>query len=107
MIAEMLHLFTENVVHLSEPEYDLFGNIIPGTGGTEHRARVTRTTGSIMLPTSDTRTPNSAATVWLIDHPRAIVIGDAFEFAAGDRLTVVRTEHRALDNHTTHRVYLT
>jgi hypothetical protein len=107
MIAAMLPLLTESVQHLLTPSYDLFGNMVSGATFTEHRARVTRTPGSILTLTSDTRTPNTAATVWLIDHPRKISVGDKFMFAAGDQLTVVRAEQRALGTHTTHRVYLT
>lgn len=124
MLADLLPLMTDTVRHWRGPARDLFGrqtivppselhigngiSILPGVGAiTEHRARVTYAPGSMKGQASRESIADAAATVWLIDHPHPIAIGDTFELPDAATLKVARFERRVLPNGVLHKVYLT
>jgi hypothetical protein len=94
MLADLIPLLTENVLHMFSPERDLFGNIMGGTG-TDHRARITYASGVRTGAASSANMAEAAATIWLLDHPRSIDIGDVFQLADGTLLKAIRIERRA------------
>lgn len=51
--------------------------------------------------------PNATATVWLIDHPHPIIIGDTFELPDAPALKVARLERRTVPGGVIHKVFLT
>lgn len=93
------------VRHWQTPNRDVFGRDFFDEF-TEHRARVTFGPGKLVGRASGENMPDSKATIWLIDHPRPIGIGDAFELAAGETLKAIRIERRALGACSITKVYL-
>lgn len=106
MLPELLPLMTDTVQHWLPPVRDIVGNET-SVGHTEHRARVIDSPGKALGKASQTSMPDAAATVWLIDHPRAIAIGDVFKLPLGELLKVARVERRAIAGGVLHKVYLT
>ena len=76
------------------------------TGFTEHSARVLRATGTIPAHASQSPQALPTATLWLIDHPRSIVLNDVFEIEPDSPLDVVGFDARDVDGHTLTKVYL-
>lgn len=124
MLADLLPLMTDTVRQLHAGRRDIFGRvkITPPTESwdgegvsylsaigaiTEHRARVTYSPGKMMGPASRETMPDATATVWLIDHPHPVVIGDTFELPDSAPLTVVRLERRKLPDGVLTKAYLT
>jgi hypothetical protein len=105
MFANLFNQMNETVEHWLTVTRDAFGKPT-GHTVTEHLAHVTRTPGSVLPEASKDEAPASAATIWLVDHPRAVAIGDTFSFGDGEALTVARVERRELSGHTIHKVYL-
>jgi hypothetical protein len=85
---------------------DLFGKDEAGRT-TEHRARVTYSPGKMLGPATRETMPDATATVWLIDHPHPVVIGDTFELPDSATLTVMRLERRNLPDGVLTKAYLT
>lgn len=124
MLADLLPHMTDTVRHWHEPARDLYGrstivpateewwgsglSLIPGKGTvTEHRARVTYSPGKALGRASREAMPDANATVWLIDHPHPIAIGDTFELPDAAALKVARLERRKLPGGVLDKVYLT
>jgi hypothetical protein len=124
MLADLLPLMTETVRQIHSSRRDLFGrtaiappteiwtgesvSYLPGSGtATDHRARVTYSPGKVMGLASREIMPDATATVWLIDHPHPIVIGDKFELPDSATLTVVHFERRKLPDGVLTKAYLT
>ena len=106
MLAELLPLMTDTVQHRSSPVRDLFGRVLDADA-TAHRARVVYSPGKVAGPASREAMLDATATVWLIDHPRPIAIGDTFELPGANLLKVARLERRALPGGLLFKVYLT
>ncbi|ONF95983.1 hypothetical protein [Sphingomonas jeddahensis] len=106
MLADLLPLMTDTVRQLHAGQRDLFGKVQAVTF-TDHRARVTYSPGKTLGQASREAMPDAAATVWLIDHPHPIVIGDTFELPDAATLKVARLERRKLRDGVLHKVYLT
>lgn len=106
MLADLLPLMTDTVRQLHTGKRDLFGKVQEGTS-TEHRARVTYSPGKALGQASREAMPDATATVWLIDHPHPIAIGDTFELPDAATLKVARLERRKLPGGVLHKVYLT
>ena len=124
MLADLLPLMTDTVRQIHAGRRDIFGraNITPQTESwngegvsylsavgatTEHRARVTYSPGKLLGSASRETMPDATATVWLIDHPHTVVIGDKFELPDSATLTVVRLERRKLPDGVLTKAYLT
>ncbi|KQT32689.1 hypothetical protein ASG29_13220 [Sphingomonas sp. Leaf412] len=124
MLADLLPLMTDTVRHWRDPVRDIFGretivapsenwsgnglSFSPGRGTvTLHRARVTYSPGKTLGAASNEAIANATATVWLIDHPHPIIIGDTFELPDATALKVVRLERRNLPGGVLHKVSLT
>lgn len=121
MLAELLPLMTDSVRQWHSPLRDIFGrasivppleitddgelSVIAGTKVTEHRARILHTAGTLIGPASRERERDATATVWLIDHPHAIAIGDTFELPEHGALKVIRLERRQLAGATLSKVF--
>lgn len=93
------------VTHCYPPERDIFGQAIDA-GGTSHRARVTIGPAQLTGPASGVAMPDAKATLWIIDHPRPVLIGDRFQLPGGDTLNAIRVESRTLGTRTVIKVYL-
>ncbi|WP_295560197.1 hypothetical protein [uncultured Sphingomonas sp.] len=106
MLADLLPLMTDTVRQLHAGKRDLFGKVQEDTS-TEHRARVTHSPGKALGQASREVMPDATATVWLIDHPHPIAIGDTFELPDAAALKVARLERRKLPDGVLHKVYLT
>lgn len=124
MLADLLPHMTDTVRHWRAPARNLFGHstivppseyptgsgvsLLPGKGtSTEHRARVTYSPGKALGQASREAMPDATATVWLIDHPHPIAIGDTFELPDAAALKVARLERRKLPDGVLYKVYLT
>jgi translation elongation factor EF-1alpha len=100
-------LLNETVDHWLPPIRDLFGNLI-SAGVTSHSARVILSPGELVGPASGENLANAKATVWLLNHPRQIAIGDTFGLPDGSELQAVRIETRVRPwGGSLHKVYLT
>lgn len=100
-------LLTDQVEHWLPPRYDVYGQPIPG-GTTSHPARVILSPGQMVGPASGEDLANAGATVWLIDHPRRIDIGDRFTLPNGETLEAIRVETRTRPfGGTLHKAWLT
>lgn len=106
MLADLLPLMTDTVCQIHAGRRDLFGKVEAGTT-TEHRARVTYSPGKVLGSASRETMPDATATVWLIDHPHPVVIGDTFELPNSVTFTVVRFERRKLPDGVLTKAYLT
>lgn len=106
MLADLLPLMIETVEHWKPPPRDLFGRTADVASHTVHRAKVVYGPTEKLGPVSRDNMPDSAATVWLIDHPRTILIGDTFKLPAGDVLKATRIERRMLADAVLIKVYL-
>jgi hypothetical protein len=105
MIASIRPLLNVEVHHWLPPARDIHGKQSKA-GSTPHRARVIYTPGRALGPASRQQMPDAAATIWLLNHPRPIAIGDTFEFSAGETLKVIRAEARTSGTDTISKVYL-
>lgn len=106
MLADLLPLMTDTVLHWYVTTRDIHGRVTTA-GHTEHRARIVHSPGKVLGSASRETMPDAAATVWLIDHPRPIAIGDTFELPDGAALKVARLERRVLPDGTLFKAYLT
>lgn len=106
MIAAAIRPFLNaEVHHWLPPARDIHGHDIKA-GYTAHPARVTYTAGAIIGPASMEHAANAAATIWLVNHPRPIGVGDTFELATGEILKVIRSERRTAGTDNICKVYL-
>lgn len=105
MLNEIRHLLVETVVHFDAIRRDIHGREL-SDDGTTHKARVIMSPGASLGPASRERMPDARATLWLVNHPRAIAIGDVFGLPDGERLKVIRAELRREASGTLHKVYL-
>ncbi len=106
MLTDLLPLMTDTVFQIHAGRRDLFGKVEAGRS-TEHRARVIYSPGKMLGPASREIIPDATATVWLIDHPHPVVIGDTFELPDSATLTVMRLERRNLPDGVLTKAYLT
>jgi hypothetical protein len=80
---------------------------MPANGSTSHAARVLMTPGKVIARASGEYMADAAATVWLLDHPRLIAVGDTFGLPNGSALKAVRVELRTRPwGGTVHKVFL-
>lgn len=106
MIAAAIRsLFNAEVQHWLPPIRDIHGRQVKA-GSTAHRARVTYTPGTATAAPSRERVPDATATVWLVNHPRPIALGDTIELPTGETLNVIRAEARTSGTDTIHKVFL-
>lgn len=105
MFASHSPLMNATVQHWRKPNRDVFGKEF-SDGFTEHRARVTFGPGKLIGRASGENLPDAKATIWLIDHPRPVAIGDVFEIAPGETLKAIRIERRALGACSITKVYV-
>lgn len=105
MLTDIRPLLTDRVSHWLAPTRDVFGKTI-AADKTSHAARVVRMGGEFTLPYSREKVADAKAVIWLIDHPRAVAVGDNFELADGDVLKVARAELRTERNGSLCKVYL-
>ncbi|MHA6722860.1 hypothetical protein [Sphingomonas sp. RS2018] len=106
MLADLSPLMTDVVIQLHAGERDIVGNLLWSTRS-EHLARVTYSPGKTLGPASREASPDATATMWLIDHPHPIAIGNMFELSEAVTLKVARFERRKLPDGVLHKVYLT
>jgi hypothetical protein len=105
MLSELLPLMTDTVHQLHEPVRDVHARVLYSRR-TAHHARVVETPGKILGAASRELLPDATATVWLINHPHALVIGDKLEMPAGDVLSVARLERRRYPGGVLTKAYL-
>lgn len=105
MIAAIRPLLNAEVLHWLPPVRDIHGKPTQA-GSTPHPARVVHTPGTVLGPASRERQGDAAATVWLLNHPRSIELGDTFELPTGETLKVIRAERRSDGADTLSKVYL-
>jgi hypothetical protein len=106
MIAAAIRpLLNIQVQHWLPPVRDVQGKQAKA-GSTTHAARLTHTPGTIITAASRERMADAAATVWLVNHPRPIALGDTFELPTGEALKVIRVERRASGADTISKVFL-
>jgi hypothetical protein len=106
MLADLLPLMTDTVGHRRFPTRNIVGRTVDAYI-TSHRARIVYSPGQSVGTASRQSVPDAAATVWLINHPHPITIGDTFELSDDAVLKVVRVERRSLPDGTIHKAYLT
>ena len=107
MLSDLLPLMTDRVRHWSAPARNLFGKPDDYNGATEHAARVIYSPGLSVGPASKQELAEFSATIWLIDHPRAVAIGDTFTLtSSGEIVRVVRAERRSLQRGTLTKAYV-
>lgn len=107
MLTDILPLLTDSVEHLPTIQRDIHGKIIEGAPGTMHRAKVIRKPGVIPAPASRDLMPQANATVWLIDHPSDVSIGQRFRLDAEPiPLDVIGVEVRVEGSMTLTKVHL-
>ena len=111
MLAALRPLLSEQVEHWLELARDVHGRPVKVSpageaGSTKHPARVIRMDGEVVMPFSRSPMADAKATLWLIDHPRPVAVGDTFELAGGEVLTVARAELRTVPGGTLSKVYL-
>lgn len=105
MFAAHRPLMNSTVRHWQTSVRDLFGKET-ASGFTEHPARVTYGPGKLIGRASGENMADAKATVWLIDHPRPVAIGETFELADGETLKAIRIERRTLGAASITKVYL-
>ncbi len=105
MLADLSPLMTETVQHWMPPLRDIHGRET-SRGHTNHLARVTYSPGDRIGVASRENSADAAATVWLVDHPRTIAIGDVFKLSTGDTLKAIRIERRTIGGGVLSKVYL-
>lgn len=105
MLSTLRKMMTDQVEHWLPPIRDIHGKPV-SAGSTRHAARVTYTPGVLVGPASNEFAANAAATVWLLDHPRPVVIGDTFTLPNGETLKAIRVEHRSTGANTITKAYL-
>jgi hypothetical protein len=106
MLADLLPLMTDTVRQQHGAGFDLFGKV-QGSYATDHRARITYSPGESLGQASRENVADATATVWLIDHPHPVAIGDIFELPDSAPLKVARLERRKLPDGVLTKVYLT
>ena len=104
MLSAIRPLLNAQVEHWLAPGRDLFGKET-SKGSTTHAARVVETPGRVFSRATGDLTPDAAATIWLLDHPRPVTIGDMFTLPSGKALKAVRVEMRTSGANTLHKVY--
>lgn len=105
MLSAVRPLLNAQVEHWLAPGRDLFGNVVPN-GNTRHAARVIETPGRVVSIAHGEKMTDAAGTIWLLDHPRPVAIGDTFTLPSGNSLKAVRVEMRTSGTSTLHKVYL-
>ncbi|WP_188064242.1 hypothetical protein [Sphingobium sp. KCTC 72723] len=105
MLSDVRSLMTDTVEHWLPPARNITGTETKA-GSTIHAARVTYSPGRIVGPASREKASDAAATIWLLNHPRAAGVGDTFTLPNGETLKAVRVEHRSTGADTITKVYL-
>lgn len=105
MLSAIRPLLNAQVEHWLAPARDLFGKDT-SKGSTTHAARVVETPGRVFSRVYGEMIADAAATIWLLDHPRPISIGDTFTLPSGTTLKAARVETRTSGANTLHKVYL-
>lgn len=105
MLSDIRPLMTDTVEHWLPPKRSITG-AETNTGSTTHAARVTSTPGRLVGPASRERMADAAATIWLLNHPRPVAIGDTFTLPNGEALKAIRVEHRSTGADTITKAYL-
>lgn len=105
MISGIRPMLNSQVEHWLPPVRDIHGRETKA-GSTSHYARLIYSPGRSVGPASREKMADAAAIIWLLDHPRAVEIGDSFELPDGKILTAIRVEHRFMGMDTLIKVYL-
>ena len=105
MLSELRPLLNAQVEHMLPPTRSLTG-AETWNGSTRHAARIIETPGRLVGPASGEKVADAAATIWLLDHPRPIAIGDTFTLPSGEALKAIRIERRTTGANILHKVYL-
>lgn len=105
ILSDLIPLLNAQVEHMLPPTRSLTG-AETWNGSTRHAARVIETSGRLMGPASREKVADAAATIWLLNHPRPIEIGDTFTLPSGEALKAIRVEYRTGGLVTFHKVYL-
>lgn len=104
---ELLPLLNETVAHWRHRRRDVFGKDAEPIDWTSHSARVVMSPGKLLGRASGENMPDAAATLWLLNHPRPVRIGDTFTLPDGSALNAVRVECRTRPSgDTLHKVFL-
>lgn len=98
-------MLTEQVEHWQAGRRSIHGASQPHFP-TTHPARIVFSDGVVPGAASGERSINKAATVWLLDHPRPVVVGDTFGLPDSVTMTVVRVERRYSNGGTLTKAYL-
>ncbi|RYE71763.1 MAG: hypothetical protein EOO81_05135 [Oxalobacteraceae bacterium] len=106
MLGDIRPLMTDQVRHWLASAHSLFGETLDA-GCTQHAARVIYLDGKVVLSTTHQDAINARAVVWLLNHPRAITVGDKFGLPNGETLAVARAELRKDAGDALSKVYLT
>lgn len=107
MLFSLLPFMTEEIAHWFPPVRDIFGRLPSSAAHSMHRAKITYTQGARSGGASGEALPDATATIWLIDHPRLIAVGDTFKLPCGAMTKAARVERRTLDGAEVSKVYLT
>lgn len=106
MLAALNPMLNETVEHWNKPKRDAFGKETYD-GGTIHKARIVRSPGVLVGPASGADLTNAAAQIWILNHPRQILIGNLFQLPGDDEpLKVIRLETRTAGRVTLHKVWI-
>ena len=106
MLNAVRPLLNETVEHwLSEPVLDRFG-VATDWESTRHGAKVDLNPGSFLAKASGERIGDAKARIYLLNHPRAVELGDTFTLPGGQHLQVKRVEQRRSSAGTLTRAYL-
>lgn len=98
-------MLNEEVQHWLPPGRDVFGAPIE-SGKTTHPARIVSATTKATSSVSRADFADAKAQIWLIDHPRPIVIGDVFDLPDISSLKAIRVETRTMATFSLHKVWL-
>lgn len=105
MLSPIRPMLTSQVEHWLPPVRDIHGRETKA-GSTSHPARVVYSPGRSLGPASREKMADAAAIIWLLNHPRAIEIGDSFELPDSAVLTAIRIERRFMGSDALTKVYL-
>lgn len=105
MLSYIRPLLNEEVRHWLPPTRDLFGKETDA-GSTKHPARVIDIEGEVVSALSRDNLPDAKAIIWLLDHPRPVIVGDTFELPGGTMLKVIRAERRTHGGSSLTKAYL-
>lgn len=115
MLSDIRPLLTDEIGQLCSsdqggtgtPQRDIFGRLEDDLSFSQHPARVVLHDGTLAAPASGEKQADAKATIWLLDHPRPIVIGTIFKLPNGERLSAIGIERRSDGAGTLTKVFLT